>query len=368
MAMSDLYPGRKRPLIVSKVDIDALKKRFEGFPVPEGPFDFSADPERLADFGLPPKPDAAQTLRLKAWERGFGKPVALQPFKFDDELVERIEKTEYRLLHRQADEIRLVETRFESSSNWSGAYITANHNRRFLQIWGTWTIPGLLRLPPGPFQGPPGKTYVCSNWIGLDGQRRYLDSSLPQIGTQSTLQADGTTTAEAWVQWWARGGANDPPLLLPVGFVSPGDTVLCVLTALSPQTAIFVMVNLSATPWPTAMAVMGSAPLVTLPNGTTVEPTIAGATAEWIVERPRIWNSPDKYYFPDYGQSDFTGCLAVEANQVNIASLPAGRGQQLQGARCIQMFDVLPAPMRTAFISMPKKFDNSSTRVTYGGF
>jgi hypothetical protein len=212
MAMSDLYPGRKRPLIVSKVDIDALKKRFEGFPVPEGPFDFSADPERLADFGLPPKPDAAQTLRLKAWERGFGKPVALQPFKFDDELVERIEKTEYRLLHRQADEIRLVETRFESSSNWSGANITANHNRRFLQIWGTWTIPGLLRLPPGPFQGPPGKTYVCSNWIGLDGQRRYLDSSLPQIGTQSTLQGDGTTTAEAWVQWWARGGANDPPL------------------------------------------------------------------------------------------------------------------------------------------------------------
>ena len=367
--MSDMYPGRKRPSLVSAVDIDALKKRFEGFPVPEGPFDFStAAPQLLTDFGLPPKPDAAQTLQLKAWERGFGKPVALQPFKFDAELVDRIEKTEYRLLHRQADEIRIVETRFESSSNWSGAYITANHNRRFLQIWGSWTIPDQLQLPPGPFQGPQGETYVSSNWIGLDGQRRYVNSSLPQIGTQSTLQADGTTTAEAWVQWWARGGANDPPLVLPVGFVSPGDTVLCVLTALSPQTVIFVMVNLSATPWPTAVAVKGSAPLVTLPNGTIVEPTIAGATAEWIVERPRIWNSPDQYYFPDYGQSDFTDCLAVEANHVNIASLPTGRGQQLQGARCIQMFDVLPAPMRTAFISMPKKFDNSSTRVTYGGF
>ena len=128
------------------------------------------------------------------------------------------------------------------------------------------------------------------------------------------------------------------------------------------------MVNLSAAPWPTAIAVKGSARLVTLPNGTIVEPAIAGATAEWIVERPKIWNSPNQYYFPDYGQSDFTGCLAVEANQVNIGSLPAGRGQQLQGARCIRMFDVLPAPMRTAFISMPKKFDNSSTRVTYGGF
>ena len=273
--------------MVSKVDFDALKKRFEGFPVPEGPYDFSAAaPQLLTDFGLPPKPDAAHPLRLKAWERGFGKPVALQPFMFDAELVDRIEKTEYRLLHRQADEIRVVETRFESSSNWSGAYITANHNRRFLQIWGAWTIPVEMQLPPGPFQGPHGETYVCSNWIGLDGQRRYLDSSLPQIGTQSTLQGDGTTTAEAWVQWWARGGLNDPPILLPVGFVSPGDDVLCVLTALSPQTVIFVMVNLSATPWPTAIAVKGSAPLVTLPNGTTVEPTIAGATAEWIVERP----------------------------------------------------------------------------------
>ena len=54
---------------------------------------------------------------------------------------------------------------------------------QFMQIWGVWTIPGNLKLPPAPFQGPPGIDYVCSNWIGLDGQRLYLDSSLPQIGT-----------------------------------------------------------------------------------------------------------------------------------------------------------------------------------------
>ena len=76
----------------------------------------------------------------------------------------------------------------------------------------------------------------------------------------------------------------------------------------------------------------------------------------------------DAYNFPDYGQTEFTDCLAVEADHVDIGSLSTGRGQQLQGARCIRMFDVLPSPARTAFISMPKKFDNSSTRVTYGGF
>jgi hypothetical protein len=32
------------------------------------------------------------------------------------------------------------------------------------------------------------------------------------------------------------------------------------------------------------------------------------------------------------------------------------------------MFDVLFNPARTAFISMPRKLDNSAVRVRYGGF
>ena len=109
---------------------------------------------------------------------------------------------------------------FEISSNWSGAYITANQDRQFLQIWGTWTIPEQSAVAPGTASGAARDTYVCANWIGLDGQRLYLDSSLPQIGTQSTLQPDNTTTAQAWTQWWARGGAKIPPLVVPVGFPS----------------------------------------------------------------------------------------------------------------------------------------------------
>ena len=89
-----------------------------------------------------------------------------------------MEATTYRPQIRQADELPIVETRFETSSNWSGAYITANRDKQFMQIWGVWTIPDNLKLPPMPFRGPPSIPYVCSNWIGLDGQRLYFDSVL----------------------------------------------------------------------------------------------------------------------------------------------------------------------------------------------
>jgi hypothetical protein len=80
---------------------------------------------------------------------------------------------------RQSDYLPVAETNFEASSNWSGAYITANRDKQFLQIWGIWTILPNLQLPPLPFQGPAGVDYVCSNWIGLDGQRLFFDCSLP---------------------------------------------------------------------------------------------------------------------------------------------------------------------------------------------
>ena len=53
---------------------------------------------------------------------------------------------------------------------------------------------------------------------------------------------------------------------LPLGLaVAPADQVLSVLTASDPQTVIFVMVELRTM---TSMAVMGTAPTVTLLDGT----------------------------------------------------------------------------------------------------
>jgi peptidase A4-like protein len=363
MAVSDASAGLAKDRDVPIDIADDLQKRFHGFEVPDELFDpATASPALLRKYGLPPKPDPdRQPFLRKTWERGFGAPLMLQEFIFSRD---RVQATIYRLHVRQADHRPFAETRFETSSNWSGAYIAANRDKRSLQIWGVWTIPANLKLPPAPFQGPPGIDYLCSNWIGLDGQRRYFDSSLPQIGTVSTLEADGTTTAQAWTQWWARGNANTAPL--PLGLaVAPGNQVLSVLTALDSQTVSFVMVNLSAM---TAMAVQGTAPTVTLADGTQATPDIAGATAEWIVERPAIPGQPTRYNFPDYGQTEFDLCVAIEGDDVDIFSLFGGLSQDLRGARFIRMYDRLNGPQRTAFISMPRKLNDTAISVRYGGF
>lgn len=345
--------------------IEDLKQRFKGFPVPprEQPFDpVTAPPGQLTQHGLPPRPaSTAPALLRQVWDRGFGAPLTLVAFRVEQE---EIEDTIFRPQTRQAIEIAGAETRYEDSANWSGAYITANRGKQFLQIWGLWTIPANLKLPPGPFHGPAGLAYQCSNWIGLDGQRRYLDSSLPQIGTVCQLQPDGTTTAQAWVQWWERYSTSNVPL--PLGLdVSPENLVLAVLTAIGPRTVIMAMVNLSTFH---ATAVTATARTVLLPDKRMATPEIAGATAEWIVERPAITGQQTRYNFPDYGQTEFDFCIAVEADSVNILSLFTGMPQVLQGERLIRMFDVLQNPQRTAFISMPTKLDDTTLRVKYGGF
>jgi hypothetical protein len=281
-----------------------------------------------------------------------------------------IRATQYRLFEKEVAKASFAGMNFEISSNWSGAYITANHGRRFLQVWGTWTVPGNMQLPPPAFRGPSTIPYFCSNWIGLDGQRRYLDSSLPQMGTVSILQPDGTTTAESWAQWWARSSADTAPV--PLGLaVAPGDNVACVLTAWSSTSVRGVMVNLSTSP-PTAVPVMMDAPMVTLPDGSSVQPEIAGATAEWIVERPKVLPQPNqppsRFNFPDYGQSGFDLCLAVEGESVDIFSLFTGVPQDLTGARQIRMFEVLNNPTRTQYISMASKLDDLTLLTNYGSF
>jgi hypothetical protein len=68
----------------------------------------------------------------------------------------------------------------------------------------------------------------------------------------------------------------------------------------------------------------GTAPTVTLPDGTKAKPDIAGATAEWIVERPAIPGQKTVYNFPDYGHTEFDHCVAVEGDGVDIFSLLGG--------------------------------------------
>ena len=131
------------------------------------------------------------------------------------------------------------------------------------------------------------------------------------------------------------------------------------------------MVNLSTTP-PTTVPVKMTAPTVTLPNGSSVQPEIAGATAEWVLERPKVPPQPNqppsRYNFPNYGQSEFDLCFAVEGDHVDIFSWFNGVTHDLTGARRIRMFQALSNPARTQYISMGSKLNNLTVQTKYGSF
>ena len=94
-----------------------------------------------------------------------------------------------------------------------------------VQVAAAWTLPK-LSLPEG---GDKSVTYVCSTWVGLDGQRLYLNSSLPQIGVMQALlgtEPSPLPPVTAFCQWWDRQGVQDPIITLAGLPVSEGDEVI----------------------------------------------------------------------------------------------------------------------------------------------
>jgi len=342
-----------------------LARRFTAFDEPQRLLErANLPPGLLRQPGLQREGNHRPRIELhRTLEQVFAGAFKVEPFVFDRALIEAVG---YKIQPRMQIRMASVPSRTETSSNWSGAYITANQDKRFLQVWGLWTVPANLKLPPTPFRGPPGIEYRVANWIGLDGQRRYFNSSLPQVGTTSILQADGSTRSEAWVQWFER--KSDDPHIVPLTLtVRPGDPVLCFVTVLGPQHVACVMINLGQ-PLPVLQAVCAKAPPITLPGGTVAAPDVAGATAEWVVERPQVIGKAAPNNFPEYGRTEFSLCLAVEGDHADFSSLLGGLAQNLSGARPIRMYDVLLNPARTRYTSMADKVDDMTLRLHYGGF
>lgn len=358
---------RPPPKVVSEPVLADIARRFAGFPVPDDPIrprDLS--PEELRRFGLPPKPSATAPAILKeAWGRAFGAELRLLRFT-PEESSRLIRQAPFPITARRLRVFSAPASPVDTSGNWAGAYVTANRDRRFTQIWGAWSVPKDLTRPPPPRDGVPGLPSMCSHWIGLDGQRRYLDASLPQVGTASEMDVDGTELARSWVQWWARDAPANLPTWLPLP-TAPGDDVVAVLTAVDPQNVEAVLVNLQS-PVPVGMAIAIGAPTV-LVAGAEVTPAIAGVTAEWIVERPSIPGGGRIFNLPDYGASTFETCVAVECAAVDLQGLASGIPQLLHGARLIRMVEVeADPPTRVALLSLARRVGPSSVRVAYGGF
>ena len=315
----------------------------------------TAAAEELQRLGLPPQPHAREQPRLHAaWMSLFRMPVRF---------VEARATLRLESLHAipapepQVNLALLATSRIETSRNWSGASIVPNGGAMFVLVAGQWTLPA-VSIPQGAAPGV--VDYACSTWVGLDGQRRYLNSSLPQVGVMQVLDAaTGNQQVLPFFQWWyvqSKGAFFDLNGLA----VAPGEVVAGLVWVVSPTEVVAWLRNVSTG----QVAGIGcTAPSETVDGGV-VQLTVTGATAEWVLERPRRFNSTGLYRFPSYEPTTFTGCWAGRALQPG----PAVDAQSIATPRLLRMFDVRPQPERTALISMPHRQGDTEVMLTHGGF
>jgi hypothetical protein len=321
--------------------IDALaelRKRTKFLPLPGPAFDpLKASAEELRSFGLPVPDDyppgspgnIARSKFLTGPEPG--KQVQFIPAVSDDPYP----YSQY--LATVSLAVPGHPWPATGSNNWSGGFVTPRGGDNITFVEGSWTVPAVTAPAVGA-----DPDYYSSTWIGLDGQRSYRDSTLPQIGTMQVFtRASGAATYFVWYQWWAKGPAMPwHPLNLPV---AAGHEVYASLTVLDPTTVRFNIKNVT-------LGVILGAFDVAAPTGYLV----SGATAEWIMERPTPLQGGDPWYpypLPAYENFSFIGCRAESMT-------PDGSGPatiDLELARLISMHEITKAPPGVRTISVAKK-------------
>jgi len=286
--------------------LQAVRNRISFRKPPNGLDPFKATMGELADCGIPPRPDPTSTPERHAfWSRFFSGPLHFADPSFDVPVVPE----PHRIAPQQPR--GFGGARRETSLNWSGAYIRPSGARRFTEIHGEWTVP----KPTAPMRGNAGPApgqYRCVTFIGLDGQRRYRNSSLPQIGTASHVEVDSKGKSKervyAWWQWWVRDHSQRETVITSVP-IRPFDVVLCSLVVISPTKVRFLLKNQNTG------YVFGPADYkAPTPNGSP-QLEVTGATAEWITERPTAFDPNHTLYeLPDYGEVEFRKCHAVSSS------------------------------------------------------
>jgi hypothetical protein len=333
-------------------------------PLPPKGFDPArATPEELDQYDLPRKPSETQPALLRAWLRLFEMPL-----DWVDPDVKPIEVD--LVLPPQSQQLLILPTRFETSKNWCGASIVPNGGDQFVNIFGEWNVP-TPSLPPADEQGPPGQKneYQSATWIGLDGDRRYLNSSLPQVGAAQNFAVDpgkaGVPEFYAWFQWWARCQVKLTFETIRGVHIKGGLRVMGLISVINPFEVRVVFRNFA--PLNQITRFRRHSPKVRLSTGQIIQPSISGATAEWIMERPtaRKLAATDLDLFPSYSAIRFDHCVA------GVARAPGGPTSEevLTGPRYKRMFEISrDAPSRTRFISMPEPISTTSFKARYGGF
>jgi Peptidase A4 family len=287
----------------------------------------------LHELGLP-YPDRGSPL-YPIWRTIYGKKLRILP-ALPDVRAGFSRSPQRAMIHAP-----ILSTRFSGSRNWSGAQILPHDDQVFTEVAARWTLPA---LPAGT-----GPDYASTIWVGLDGQRRYFDSSLPQIGTwQGFDPTVGAVTYNAWYEWWERGQPGQMPFTISQFPLAPGDQVLCIVQVVDPTHAILAIIKFG-TPILFWYKLWFPQP-VGGPLGP--QPRISGATAEWVVERPTKPNSDVLYELPDYGQIAFSDCVATMAIRPWV---PPVTFPGIDNARLIRMFGQRDNPSRTVMLSAPTR-------------
>jgi Peptidase A4 family len=332
------YEERPRP----PIGIGALRRIIrESITSKLPPADFdplTAPQEALAEFGFPSRPDQAfRPAEYAFWREMFAPKPTFQAFDFD---IVSFAVTERRGFIAQLP-------RRQTSFNWSGAYIMPRDGTVFWSMWSQWRVP-TPNVPPG---GAAAAKYRSSTWIGFDGQRRYHESSLPQIGTSQNIDlVMGVPTPSyfAWWEWWVRGIANTfTRLLQPT--IHAGDLIRCFMQVANTRSDVsFVITNLTTN---VSVQFTQTGP----PDDLHVPFKVSGATAEWVMERSSDPPDPTPLELPDYGTVDFTDCGATAINMDTGAKV----ARSLSAAQLIDMYVVRQHPERTVKISIATPIDDT---------
>jgi hypothetical protein len=178
-----------------------------------------------------------------------------------------------------------------------------------------WKVP-FIKVPDDM---DPRDEYKNSSWVGLDGQRAYVNSTLPQIGTEHSINKGGVEAppaAAVWFQWWPMDEMLVPDTALSV---KPEDHVYCWLTAVS-YTRVRCIIKVVSNPGKgkpihRLMRFYADAPLIKFspPEIPEYAPKISGATAEWITEAPTSKAKQKILPLPDFGTVTFQDFYAYSA-------------------------------------------------------
>ena len=176
-------------------------------------------------------------------------------------------------------------------SGWAGSqFIVAEGGDPVQFVTGQWTVPAVA-VPEGDHD-----MSMCATWIGIDGGSTFSGGApdVLQTGTTQQITHDDSTSTFAWFQWFPA-----PPGTLSNLAVSPGDVVyglICIDT--STEARIY-------------LGNMTTGQLVSFAkDGSSEGLSVAGDSAEWILECPQDLKTGDFELLTKFGDIYFDNCLA----------------------------------------------------------